>query len=221
MRPMAHYSAADISIADSGTRVDQVGDPVFIAVIVSRYNAAITEKLYEGALATFNSKAPKGSMLTRVDAPGSFELPSLALTAGLTGMFDGVCALGCLIKGETMHDRVIADAVAHGLVNVTMRTGMPVAFGVITADSQDQAEARAGGAVGNKGSESMSALLDTINSMDALWDACEWEANDELSLVADAKASKEKVKANGSDKKSGKKSDKKSAKNLGKKKAGR
>jgi 6,7-dimethyl-8-ribityllumazine synthase len=152
-----------------------------VVAVVSAYNAEITERLFEGAAAQFAASAPKGSVLTRVDAPGSFELPTLALAAAVTQRFDGAVALGCLIKGETVHDRVIADAVARGLIDVTLRTGMPVAFGVITAETESQAKARAGmsgrgfKAVGNKGAEAMGALLATLAAVDGLHEASRLE----------------------------------------------
>src|SRR5262249_32772369 len=74
----------------------------------------------------------------------------------------------CLIRGETTHDRVIADAVAHGLVQVTIATGIPVTFGVLTVDTPEQAQARAGGSGGNKGADAMTALLETIAAMKKL-----------------------------------------------------
>jgi 6,7-dimethyl-8-ribityllumazine synthase len=138
-----------------------------IAVVVSRYNASITDKLLQGALNTLRVQSP-GSKHEVIQAPGAFELPALALAAAQTGRFQGIAALGCLIRGETTHDRVIADAVAHGLVQVTIATGVPVTFGVLTVDTPEQAQARAGGDQGNKGADAMSALLETIASMKKL-----------------------------------------------------
>jgi 6,7-dimethyl-8-ribityllumazine synthase len=105
-----------------------------------------------------------------IEVPGSFELVVGCLSAARTGRFEGVVALGCIIRGETHHDRVIADAVATGLVQVSLATGVPVGFGVLTVDSARQARARAGGAKGNKGAEAMAAVLDTIRSLRALRD---------------------------------------------------
>lgn len=152
--------------SDDSAEADSI--PIRIAVVVSRYNALITERLYEGAEQLFRSRAAKGSSIVRVDAPGSFELPALCLAAAATQAFDGVVALGCIIKGETIHDRVIADAIATGILNATLASGVPIAFGVITAENEDQAHARAGGAVGNKGSEAMAANLDTIAAIRGL-----------------------------------------------------
>jgi 6,7-dimethyl-8-ribityllumazine synthase len=139
-----------------------------VGVVVSRYNAGVTDQLLEGARAVFTARAGGAAQIEVIQAPGSFELPALSLAAARTGRFDGIVALGCLIKGETSHDRVIADAVAHGLVGVTLATGVPVTFGVLTTDTPEQAMVRAGGAQGNKGADAMAALLDTIASIQAL-----------------------------------------------------
>jgi 6,7-dimethyl-8-ribityllumazine synthase len=140
-----------------------------VAVVVSRYNASITDKLLEGARNTFNVHCPDGR-LEIIPAPGAFELPAMALAAASTGRFHGIAALGCLIRGETTHDRVIADAVANGLIQVTIATNVPVTFGVLTVDTPEQAQARAGGDHGNKGADAMTALLETIAATNRLRD---------------------------------------------------
>lgn len=142
-----------------------------VAVVVSRYNASITSRLLDGALRAARRRKGGGMGTVRVsvvEAPGSFELPFLASVAARTGRYDGVLALGCLIRGETRHDRYIAEAVAHGLTRASIDSGVPIAFGVLTVDSPGQARARAGGRKGNKGEESMSALLETIAAASAL-----------------------------------------------------
>ncbi len=135
-----------------------------VAVVVSRYNREITDRLEEGAIEeharlTGEQGIAKGVVI--LDAPGSFELPVIALAAARTGRFDAVVCLGCIIRGETSHDRHIAGAVAQGIAQVSIETGVPVAFGVLTVENLEQAEARAGGAVGNKGAEAMAAALAT------------------------------------------------------------
>ncbi len=139
-----------------------------LAVVVSRYNASVTDRLLSGAKEVYAEHGGDVEMLRVIAAPGAYELPALALAAARTGKFRGVLGLGCLIKGETSHDRYIAEAVAHGLVAVTLATGVPCAFGVLTVDTPEQAEERAGGAHGNKGAEGMAALLDTVVQIDAL-----------------------------------------------------
>jgi 6,7-dimethyl-8-ribityllumazine synthase len=131
-------------------------------VIVSRYNASITEALLAGALDELSSRFGSPDSADIYRSPGSYELPTLALAAAETGRYRGIVALGCLIKGETRHDRYIADAVSHGLIHVTLQTGIPVTFGVLTVDSGKQARARAGGDKGNKGADAMAACLDAI-----------------------------------------------------------
>lgn len=138
-----------------------------VAIVVSRYNATITDRLLDGALSCYAQRFPSGRADV-IDAPGAFELPVLAAAAARTGRYAGVLALGCVIRGETSHDRYIAHAVADGLTRIGLDTGIPAAFGVLTVDTNDQAHARAGGSKGNKGEESMSALLETIASLRAV-----------------------------------------------------
>ena len=135
--------------------------PLAVAIVVSRYNSRITSRLLDGAARALRS-AGRRYPATVFDAPGAFELPVLVHAAAASGRFAGVLALGCLVRGQTMHDRVIADAVANGLTRAAMDTGIPIAFGVLTVNTTAQALARAGGRKGNKGEEAMSALLDTI-----------------------------------------------------------
>jgi len=135
---------------------------------VSRYNASITDRLLAGARDAYAECGGDPASLRVIPAPGSFELPALAQAAARWGRYQGVLALGCLIKGDTKHDEYIAHAVAQGLVNVTISTGVPCAFGVLTVNTPEQAQDRAGGAEGNKGAEAMLALVDTIREIDAL-----------------------------------------------------
>lgn len=142
--------------------------PTGVAVVVSKYNASITSRLLDGAVEEFRRQ--HGSAPDVYPASGSYELPAVALAAALSGRYAGVVALGCLIKGETRHDRVIADAVARGLMDITLQTGVPVAFGVLTVDTPKQAKARAGGDQGNKGRDAMAAVLETIATLRAIED---------------------------------------------------
>lgn len=139
-----------------------------VAVVVSRYNRSITDVLLDGALRAYAQRGGRAEAVRVVEAPGAYELPALAHAAASTGRYRGVAALGCIIKGETSHDQHIASAVAQGLVGVTIVTGVPCAFGVLTVDTPAQAQDRAGGAHGNKGQEAMDALLDTIDAVESL-----------------------------------------------------
>lgn len=139
-----------------------------LAIVVSRYNATITDELLYAAAEEYAAAGGQPDDLIVIDAPGSYELPALCLHAARSGEFAGVLALGCIIKGETDHDQYIANAVAQGLVNITINTGIPVAFGVLTTDTVEQAQARAGGDKGNKGQEAMAALIETVYAVQAL-----------------------------------------------------
>lgn len=142
-----------------------------VAIVVSRYNATITDRLLAAAVAAFHARLGPDAPLEILHAPGAYELPALAAAAARAGRFEGVLALGCLIKGDTRHDEFIAHAVAQGLVNITIATGVPCAFGVLTVNTTQQALDRAGGRDGrsgkhgNKGQEAMDALLDTIEQI--------------------------------------------------------
>lgn len=139
-----------------------------VLVAVSRYNASVTDAMLEGAIEAYTDRFHAGESLEIVAVPGAFELTAAARAGALSGRFDGVVALGCIIRGETSHDRYIASAVAHGLTSLTVGTGVPVAFGVLTVDTAAQARARAGGTKGNKGREAMEALLDTLEAVRAI-----------------------------------------------------
>lgn len=136
-----------------------------VAVVVSRYNASVTDALLKGARWAFEQRGGRAEDLEILPVPGAFELTGGAAIATERGGFDAICALGCVIKGDTEHDVYINHAVAQGLSAVTVRTGVPVAFGVLTTNTPEQAIARAGGAAGradgdNKGAEAMHAALD-------------------------------------------------------------
>lgn len=134
-----------------------------IAIVVSSYHADVTGALREGAAAALRMRG--GTVAVDESAPGAFELPMVAQAVAARGDIDAVVALGCVLTGETSHDRYISDAVAHGLMQVALRHGVPVTFGVLTCVTIEQARARAGGAKGNKGGEAMDAAIDAALSM--------------------------------------------------------
>jgi 6,7-dimethyl-8-ribityllumazine synthase len=117
------------------------------AIVVARFNSGITEKLLEGAKEALAQAGAGG--VTVFHVPGAFELPLAARTLAKT--YDAVVALGAVIRGETPHFEYVAGAAAHGLQQVALETGTPVSFGVLTTNTLAEAEARAGGAHGNKG----------------------------------------------------------------------
>jgi len=119
------------------------------AILVARFNSAITEKLLSGAREALTKAGAKSQKVFYV--PGAFELPFAAKKLAERGDFDAIVALGAVIRGETPHFDYVAGEAARGLQQAALETGVPIAFGVLTTDNREQAEARAGGAVGNKG----------------------------------------------------------------------
>ena len=113
-----------------------------LAAVVSSYHPDLTEAMYGSAQRELERAGLEGALL-RVDAPGAFELPLIARRLGLRDDIDAVLCLGLVLKGETPHDRYIADAVAHGLQRVALDVDKPILFGVLTCDTLEQARARA------------------------------------------------------------------------------
>lgn len=130
-----------------------------IAVATSRYHDEVTARLREGALEAFRTAGGQDGDLLLVDAPGAFELVPIAHALASRADIDAVVCLGCVITGETTHDRYICEAVANGLAAISSSMGKPAAFGVLTCPSIGHARERAGGAKGNKGAEAMVAAL--------------------------------------------------------------
>lgn len=129
------------------------GKDYMIGIVVAQWNAEITGALYNGACsALFKNGVLEDNILT-VQVPGSFELTSGADILLSSKKLDAVICLGCVIQGETPHFTFICNAVANGLVNVSIKHNKPVIFGVLTTDNQQQAKDRAGGKHGNKGEE--------------------------------------------------------------------
>jgi 6,7-dimethyl-8-ribityllumazine synthase len=131
--------------------------PHRFAIVASEYNSVIMDRLVEGA-----RRALKDHDLTLIRVPGSFELPLVAKRAAETDNFDAIVALGCVMRGDTPHFEYISQAVSLGLQQVALETGLPVAFGVLTVDTVQQAMDRSGEA-GNKGTEAALTALEMIN----------------------------------------------------------
>ncbi len=147
-----------------------------IALVVSRYNAGVTDRLLSGAVQAYVRAGGSMSGLYVAEAPGAFELLPLASAAARRASFAGIVAIGCIIKGETSHDTFLGHAVTSGLATLATQTGVPVGLAVLTVNTPAQALARAGVArrgtrpPGNKGAEAMEAVLQTIAECDLLRD---------------------------------------------------
>lgn len=146
----------------------QHGDvsPNSFAVVVSRYHGSLTSKLLAGALATLADAGASEDKICVVHVPGAFELSVAA--ARLIKNFDAVICLGIVIKGDTTHDQYINSAVSHSLAQLAVDSGKPVGFGLLTCNTMDQAIARCGGSVGNKGEEAAAAAVQMLQLFNQL-----------------------------------------------------
>lgn len=144
-----------------------------VAIVVARWNEAVTDGLLVGARATLAAAGLGDDAVDVVRVPGSFELPLAADRLAATGRYAAVLCLGALIRGETTHDRHIATAVAAGIEQAARARGVPLLFGVLTCDTPSQAAARSGGTAGdgyagNKGAECAAAAVEMITVLAAI-----------------------------------------------------
>lgn len=130
-----------------------------IAVVVSRFNHLVTELLLEGALEALTAAGIDASDVEVLHVPGAFEIPMAAQRVAETGRVSAVVCLGCLIRGGTPHFEYIASACAHGITAAAAATGVPMAFGVLTTNSEEEAFARAAPGEANKGREAAQAAI--------------------------------------------------------------
>jgi 6,7-dimethyl-8-ribityllumazine synthase len=140
-------------VQPSGTAGDLAAEGKRFAIVVSRFNAFITERLLQGALDGLKRTGARIEDIEIMRVPGSFELPLAARTLAESGKFDAIVCLGCLLRGETAHYDVIVNECARGIGQSAQETGVPHAFGVLTCDTLEQAIDRAGLKMGNKGFE--------------------------------------------------------------------
>jgi 6,7-dimethyl-8-ribityllumazine synthase len=135
--------------------------------VAARFNEPIVKKLVDGALAAFDAAGVGASALDLYWVPGSFELPLAAQHLARSRRYAGIACVGCVIKGETPHFDFVAGQASAGIREVSLATGIPITFGVITSLTEEQAWARAGGDVGNRGAEAAEAALEMADFMKA------------------------------------------------------
>jgi 6,7-dimethyl-8-ribityllumazine synthase len=148
------------------------------AVVVSRFNSVITDKLLAGALDALQRSGAAKEDIEVVYVPGAFELPLAATKLATRDEYDALIAVGCVIRGETSHYDYVCSETARGLQLAQMDTGVPIIFCVLTCETQEQAMARAGGEHGNKGFDSGLAAIEMARLSQKL--------NQKLSKVAPA-----------------------------------
>lgn len=155
-------SSKDKNLSLKGTHLKPL-DKASIGVVTSRWNEEITSALRNGCLDTLKEHGLTDQDITQVMVPGAFELPAAARMLLSHKNYDAVICLGCVIKGETQHDEYINQSVAMGLMTLSVSSGKPVVFGVLTPNNQQQALDRAGGVHGNKGVEAALTAIEMIH----------------------------------------------------------
>ncbi len=138
------------------------------AIILSRFNSFISENLLNGALDCLKRHEVSDDSIELIRVPGAFEIPVVAKILAETGKYSALICLGAVIRGSTPHFDYVAGEMAKGIAQVSLKTGLPVAFGVITADTIEQAIERAGTKSGNKGWDASLVALEMANLFDLL-----------------------------------------------------
>ena len=139
-----------------------------VAVVAARFNEVVTAKLVEGALAGLSKYGVADDAIDVAWVPGAFEIPLVAERLARSGRHDAVICLGAVIRGETAHFELVANEAARGVAAAMRETGVPLVFEVLATDDLAQAEARAGGAHGNKGWEAAEAALEMAGLLERL-----------------------------------------------------
>ncbi len=139
-----------------------------VGIVVSRFNSFVTERLLEGALdcLTRHGTDPETVAVARV--PGSWEIPLAARKLADSGNYDGIICLGAVIRGATPHFDYVAAEVSKGVASISLETGVPIAFGVLTTESVEQAVERAGSKAGNKGWDAAATVLEMMDLLPQL-----------------------------------------------------
>ena len=139
-----------------------------VAIAAARFNDFIVSSLLKGATTAWTEKGGTANDLLIARVPGAFELPVVARQLALSGKYDAVVALGCVIRGDTPHFEYVAGECARGLTMVSLESGLPIIFGVLTVETVEQALERAATTAGNKGGESMDTALEMISLLKQL-----------------------------------------------------
>ena len=145
-----------------------VADGLKIAIVATRFNDIIVDRLVGGAVDYLIRHGAQKENLTIIRIPGAFEMPIACQKVMQQGKYQGVLALGAVIRGSTPHFDFVASEATKGLAQASLQTGIPVGFGLLTTDTIEQAVERAGSKAGNKGAEAASALLETIRVLEQL-----------------------------------------------------
>ena len=144
------------------------GSGLRFAIIVSRFNSFIGERLVEGALDALHRHGTDPTAITTVRVPGAFEIPLVAKRLAATGEYDALICLGAVIRGATPHFDYVASEVSKGIATVSLDSGLPIAFGILTTETIEQAIERAGTKAGNKGFDAAVSVIEMVNLLKAI-----------------------------------------------------
>jgi 6,7-dimethyl-8-ribityllumazine synthase len=161
LRPVAEHAEGELDIPDEVTLLEGVADGKrrSVAIVAARFNGEITNRLLQSALDELDDAGVRLEAITVMPVPGAFELPLAAMALAKTRRYACIVALGCIVRGETPHFEYIASEAASGLQLAALETGVPVAFGVLTVESVEQAESRV-----DKGAEAARTALEMADA---------------------------------------------------------
>ena len=141
------------------------GESIRVGIVVARFNEFITSKLLSGALDCLRRENVADEDIEVAWVPGAFEIPLIASEMAQSGRYDAVICLGAIIRGNTSHYDYVCSEVSKGIAQISLKTGLPVMFGVLTTENIEQAIERAGSKAGNKGSECAHGAIEMVNLM--------------------------------------------------------
>ncbi len=164
IRPRRRVPFRAMARTDPAPPTEMITVPgVRIAAVVAGFHRGIADALLQGATDRLGESGVQADQVEAHWVPGAFEAPAAAAALAATGRYAAIMALGAVIRGETAHFDYVCDSAAHGLMRVSLDTGVPCAFGILTCETMAQAVARAGGDKGNKGDEAADAVVSMIN----------------------------------------------------------
>lgn len=143
-----------------------LANDVKIAIVAARFNDFIVDRLISGAVDFFVRHGGDAKNITIIRTPGAFEMPLVCQKVAMSKKYDGILALGAVIRGATPHFDFVANEATKGIAQVSLSTGVPIGFGLLTTDTIEQAIERAGTKAGNKGADSAQALLESIRVLE-------------------------------------------------------
>ena len=148
------------------TQLDASG--LRFAIVTSRFNEDVTTRLHEGCFDELRSRGADPAAVSSRDVPGCFELALMAKTIAADTAVDAIICLGAIIRGDTPHFEYVSSATAHGIQRAALETGLPIVFGVLTVDNEQQAYDRVGGAAGHKGREAALTAIEMARALRAV-----------------------------------------------------